>query len=222
MGKNFSKYQKIIIDVANNFYTNGNHHPKKVDYCAEVVRIYNTKPHDAKITEAQARFQIARVIDQLSEGTNNQMLCLQGKYYVINNEAYLNEKLSEEYYLFLKDKIRVLRKDIIEISYNMCGVLVEPQNGNDKIVKIISDCLGDNCFNVTKGRDIVLIMLKCNPEDNYIPTGKSNEYLIMTALGNTISRIYEDQKKEGLKPLKRKRKQKQKKNSSSPDVQIGS
>lgn len=222
MEKNFSKYQKIIIQVAKKFHEQKNDRPRKVDYCSEVVKIFNSIELNTKVTKEKARSQISRVIDKLSEGTNNKLLCINGKYYVYNNKEYLKEKTTEEYYSHLKDKIKVLRSDILKISHNMCAVLVEPKDVNTKIVKVFSKCLGENCFKVTQNHGMVFIMIKCNPNDNYIPTNQSSECVIMKAIEDTIMRIYQDQEKKGLKPLKRKRKQKQKKDDISQNPDTGS
>lgn len=208
MEKIFSKYKRFILATAKEFQKNKNHRPRKRDYCTEVVKLVNNTPGYEKTTEEKARPQISKTIDKMSQGTSNDLLCLQGKYYVINNDTYFDEKLTEECYLTLRGRISVTRKDILKISYNMCGVKIKAKDNDEDIKKIVSDCLGENCFSVLKSKNLVLIMIKCNADDNSVPTENSREYTIMKAIEGAISRIYEDQKKEGLMPLKRKRKRK--------------
>lgn len=224
MEKIFSKYQKIILEVAKKFHEQGKERPRKIDYCSEVVKIYNKNPYVTKVTEQQARFQISRVIDKMSEGINNDLLCINGKYFVLNNDTYFKEKLVEECYEYLKDKIKVNRKDIMRISYNMCALLVELKNDNENttVGDVFKNYLDDNCFEVLECENLLFILLKCNAESNEIPQKDSRENLIINVIESSISRIYENQEKEGLGALMRKRRKKQKKNSTSLETTAGS
>lgn len=224
MNKKPSKYENIILQIARNFHTAGKKNNRKVDYYTEIEKKLKEKvPPNAKYPSAeQMRSQVSRVISKLSDGTNGKLLCIQGKYYVLNLATYFEEKLTEEYYLFLKEKIVAKRRDILRMTHNTCVVLVEPKNNNEDISEIFSDCLGSNWFASMEGENSLLIMIKCNSESKKVPDEKSKEYVLMKALENAITRIYEDQEKEGRVPLKRKRKRKQKKNNTSNETNTGS
>ena len=209
MKKIFSKYAKYIMIAADKFHSEGNHRPQIKDYCIEVSKYMECRNSD-RPTAQQARYQISRMLKRMSEGLNNKLLCINGKYFVLNTETYFQEKLIEECYDYFKDKIKVNRKDIMRISYNMCALLVELKANNDvcTVGELFKDYLDDNCFEVLECENLLFILLKCDSENKEIATEESRENIIINVIESAISRIYEDQEREGRRALKRKRRQK--------------
>ncbi len=209
MKKFFSKYFDYILSAAQKFHNEGNHRPQIKDYCIEVSNYMKKRKSDHPTPE-QARYQISRALKRMSEGSNNKLLCINGKYFVLNTETYFKEKLIEECYDYFKDKIKVNRKDIIRISYNMCALLVELKTNNDNttVGEIFKDYLDDNCFEVLECENLLFILLKCDPGSKEIPTSDSREHLIINVIESTVSRIYEDQERSGKRKLQRQRRQK--------------
>ncbi len=208
MKKFFSKYSKYILMAANKFHENGNHRPQIKDYRLEVLEAMKATKRNVIPTDHQARYQISRALKRMSEGTNNDLLCINEKYYVLNNDTYFQEKLIEECYEYLKKLIIVKRKDIIRISYNMCALLVElkANDGTNTIGGVFKDYLDDTCFEVLECENLLFVLLKCDPESKEIPKEDSREHMVIKTIEAAIEKIYDDQEREGRRQLQRARK----------------
>ena len=107
MKKFFSKYSKYILKAADKFHENGNHRPQIKDYRLEVLELMKADNRKNIPKDKQARYQISRALKRMSEGTTNDLLCINEKYYVRNNDTYFQEKLIEECYEYFKKTIIV-------------------------------------------------------------------------------------------------------------------
>ena len=211
--KFFSKYSKYILMAADKFHENGNHRPQIKDYRFEVLELMKANNRKNIPEDKQARYQISRALKRMSEGTNNDLLCINEKYYVLNNDTYFQEKLIEECYEYFKKLIIVKRKDIIRISYNMCALSVELKADDDTntIGSIFKDYLDDACFDVLECENLLFVLLKCDPESKEIPKEDSREHMVIKTIEAAIEKIYNDQEHEGKRQLQRQRARKKSK-----------
>jgi hypothetical protein len=139
---------------------------------------------------------------------------IRGKYYVVNDDKYLYEILSEKFLEYLQDKIIVEQKEVVLLSYNSCAFFAYKKStaseddshitdeievfelNNEKCETVHNDiaaCLGDYCFAVFGQHEFVQVMVKHTRELGVVPDEHSKDFAVIKALEYAITRIYERQ-----------------------------
>lgn len=222
MGNNVNSYKEgnyefYILQVMNEVCEK-HKYPIKQKY-AEAIAEYRNE-HDPSMDSKKFKFKaedvrpnMSRALDRLCKKENPPIICFNGKYYVPNNAMYLYERLSEEYLNFLKDRIIVDSKEVLLMSYNVCAFWARKnpdfqdetedsdeveefeENGvlNKTAHKCIAECLGEYGFGVFGEKSFIQVMVKCTTELGIVPNKKSDEFAVIRALENAVSRIYENQ-----------------------------
>lgn len=168
-------------------------YPKKNDYVKEIA-IRRTKDENILGEGYKAediRSGISRAIDRLVE--DGEFICLYGRYYVPNKGNYKAEHLSLSFYEILKGKVKIVKREILIVSYNMCAVLIEPV-GDIQVKELLKKCLGDSCFHILKSKSLLYIMLKEDKDKMIVPDKSSEEFILIKAIGMAIARLYDEQK----------------------------
>lgn len=194
----YEYYILQVMDMVSQLYT----YPIKQRY-AEAVAELKTKKEckgNSKLKAKDVRPNVSKAIDRLCAEENPKILCYKGKYYVPNNSRYLFEKLSEEFFSYLRGKIIVENKQVLLISYNTCAIFAKlnpdyEKNNSDNnytIQECISDCLGDYCYAVLGEDSFCQVMVKCTTDLGVVPNKNSKDFAVIRALEEAITRVYEE------------------------------
>ena len=151
-------------------------------------------------TPESVRSNVSRAIDRMCDETPPRLLCYKGKYYIPNNEKYLFEKLSEDFYKYLHTRIQVDKKKVLFISCNTCAFFasIKPdykekeEEKGFSIHQYIGNCLDDYLFAIFGEDNFVQAMVKCSTDFAYIPDKYSIDFTVLRALENALTRIYEE------------------------------
>ena len=186
------KYKDYIVDVTSNVCKKITY-PQKNDYVKAIVEIKNEVDgvQDQPYTTENLRSGISKALDSLvSEG---KYLCMKNEagklYYVPNCGKYKQRYHKDRIFNDIKDKVTVVDKDILIVSYNVCAIKVAPI-GDVKIKKLFEDCLEGYCYHILKNQTFVYITLRSQSELLEIPNEKSDEYVVIKALGQAIRKLY--------------------------------
>lgn len=205
--ENFS-YQEYITEVIE-AVTREFKYPRKKEYSIAVAKLKTKREckNGGRYTADQVRPSVSKAIDKMVADPKGNLICYQNKYYLPKTEKYLYEKLSEEYLNYLRDKIKVIQKDVCLISYNMCAVWAESLENSDTdsdVYHCLSECLGEYCYAISGEEDFSYVIVKCSDNISVVPDQQSKEFAVIRALATAISNLYSEQhitlqktKKEG-------------------------
>lgn len=207
-----TNYEEYVLEVMEQVCRN-NSHPIKQMYAEAVAELKTKKEGNVrcKFKPEDVRPNVSKAIDRLCSKDNPPLICYKGKYYVPNRGEYLFEKLSEEFWLYLRERVVVDKKEVLLISYNTCALWVsknpgfsdEEQEKDKSVSDYIAECLGDYGYAVFGTDNFFQVMVKCTKELGIVPNENSNEFSVIRALEEAITRIYEEThitlKKKGFK-----------------------
>ena len=151
------------------------------------------------------RSGISKAIDNLVSTGDFLCMCNEDEkpYYVPNVGKYRQRYYKDNIFNAIKDSIKIVDKDILIVSYNVCAIKAEPI-GDVNIKEVFRNCLGDKCFHILKNQTFLYIMLKNRNDKLEIPNEKSDEYIVIKALGQAIKKLYNIQNNIPPKNIKKK------------------
>ena len=186
------KNKDYILAVASNVCKTVAY-PKKNDYVKAILDEKSKEPEfqNQKLVPEDIRSGVSKAIDNLV--LHGDFVCLLNdhgkKYYAPNKGKYKQRKIRDNIHDALKDKIKVVDKDILIVSYNVCAIKIEPI-GDVKVKALLEGCLGDKCFHILKNQTLLYIMLKNRNNVLERPNKQSEEYMIIKGLGLAIRKLY--------------------------------
>ena len=194
MAKTEFIYEKYVLELIEKV-TNEYKFPQKKHYDIEVAILRTKKEceNGGKYTAEQVHSNVSRTLDRLSKGTSSKLIRYK-RYFLPNTNEYLFYKLSEEFYSYLKELIKVEEK-VCLISHNMCAIWAKPSTEKE-VNDCIAECLGENIYAVFGEDDFCYVILK-HPETQKgsVPNENSKEFIVLKAFEDAISRIYDKQQK---------------------------
>lgn len=201
-----SKNKDYILAVASSVCKNITY-PKKNDYVKAIIdlRSKDDKLINQTYSPEDIRSGISKAIDALiEEGRFMYLLNDEGKkYYVPRNYKYETRQIRDNIYNAIKDNVKIIDRDILIVSYNVCAIKAEPI-GDIKIKELFRNCLGNQCFHILKNQTFLYIMLRDRDAKLEIPNEKSKEYMTIKALGSAIRKLYNIQNNISTKKVKAK------------------
>ena len=170
--------------------------PQKKHYDIEVAKL-RTKTeckNGGNYTPEQVHSNVSRTLDRLSKGASSKLIKYK-RYFLPNTDEYLFYKLSEEYYEYLEQMIKIDEK-VCLISCNMCAVWATPLTDNT-VNDCIAECLGENIYAVFGENNFFYVILK-HPETQQaiVPNENSKEFVVLKAFEDAVARVYDKQQKQ--------------------------
>ena len=189
-------YEKYILELMDKV-TEKYVFPQKKHYDFEVAKLRTKKEcqNGGEYTAEQVHSTVSRTLDRLSKGSSGKMIRYKN-FFLPNTDKYLFQKLSEEYFNHLVNKVSIKKKDICFISYNTCAFFADKNNDCDEeAIEVIADCLGEELYAIWSEEDFHYIMIKCTETKGYVANQDSREFLVLKAFEDAIERVYEFQRK---------------------------
>lgn len=156
----------------------------------------------AKYTPEQVHSNVFRSLQRLSNSSNGPIIRYR-KYYLPNDPKYLFEKLSEEFFEYLDEKIKV-EKRFCYASYN-AGAFYASSLCDMGVGECIELCLDEYLYAVLEAENVFYVIVKypnsdeiqshndCIPKDIDIPNKNSKEFVVLRALESAINRLFDKQ-----------------------------
>lgn len=183
----YRKYILELVDKVTEEYT----YPQKKHYNIEVAKLRSER--EVKYTMEQVNSGVSRALDWLSRNSSSPLIRYKN-FFLPNKEKYLFEKLSQEYYEYLLELIKVEEK-VCLISHNMCALWAKPLT-ETPVNDCLASCLGENTYAVLGEEDFFYVVIKCpDSQTAAVPDKDSKEFTILRALEDAIIRIYGYQSK---------------------------
>ena len=195
MAKTEFIYEQYVLELMDKV-TKEYQFPQKKHYDFEVAKLRTKKEckGENRYTPDQVHSNVSRTLDRLSKGASSKLIRYK-RYFLPNTNDNLFYKLSEEYYDYLKQTIKIDEK-VCLMSYNMCAIWAKPLT-EKSVNDCIAECLGENVYAVFGEDNFFHVILK-HPETQQatVPNENSKEFIVLKAFEDAIVRIYDKQQKQ--------------------------